>query len=81
MTNRQCGQCVRPGHAYKQVCVYRNDTPLRAIQTLTSCTCRTSFGVIWGLVLRPGTILFQVQVRCRIENERLGLLGGRQSQL
>lgn len=55
-----------PGHAYEQVCVHRNDTPNRAIQTLTRCTCRTSFGVIWSLISKPGAALFQAQILHRI---------------
>lgn len=81
MANRQCGQCVHPGHACKQVCVHRNDTPHRAFQTLTSCPCGTIFAVIWSLIFSPGAILFQAQILCCIENERLGIHGGRQSQL
>lgn len=38
-----------PVHTYKQVCVHSNDTPNRAIRTLTRCTCRTSFEVIRSL--------------------------------
>lgn len=60
-------QCVRSAHAYIQVCVHRNDTPNRAIQTLTSYTCRTSFGVIWSLIFNSEAALFQEQISCHID--------------